>query len=82
MTKYYLKDHVTDEMLRGVGFGIITNSWGYKWAVRNWFKNTGVSITLHNFDDSDYLKIVSFARNPRKPIKDIIKLDYVEVRND
>ena len=82
MSKYYLTDNVTEEMLQAVGFEIVKNSWGYKWAVRNWFKNTGVSITLHNLDDSDYLKIVSFARNPRKPIKDIIKLDYVEVRND
>ena len=79
MTKYYLKDHVTDEMLQSVGFEITTNSWGYKWAVRNAFENSSIAITLHDMG-SDYRLVTAVTRNYKKYIKDLIDLDYVEVR--
>ena len=78
---YYLKDHVTDEMLVAVGFEIITNSWGYKWAVRNPFEDTKtVAITLHNIVPSEYRCVFTFPFNAEitDKIKDLIELGYVE----
>ena len=81
--KYYLKPHVTDEMLQAVGFVIISNSWGYKWAVRNPSQDDSISINLDNIYD-DKMLIVGFPYDSDVTpiIKDLIDLNYVEVRND
>lgn len=81
--KYYLKSHVTEEMLKAVGFVIISNSWGYKWAIRNPSQVDSISITLDNISDYKML-IVGFPyeRDVTSLIKDIIDLGYVEVRNE
>lgn len=82
--KYYLKDHVTDEMLQAVGFGIISNKWGYKWAVRKPFSDgEELTITLHRGGD-DYRGIYThpYDKDVTPIIQDLIQLGYVEVRND
>ena len=80
--KYYLKPHVTDEMLKAVGFKIVSNSWGYKWAIRNPSQVDSISINLDNISD-DKMLIVGFPyeRDVTSLIQDLIDLGYVEVRN-
>ena len=79
--KYYLKDHVTDEMLVAVGFGIIKNTYGYKWAVKNRFKDDCILITLHNVGDN-YRGVCTYPydKDVTPIIQDLIQLGYVEVR--
>lgn len=80
--KYYLKPHVTDKMLKAVGFEIISNLWGYKWAVRNPFSDGDeLTIVLHKFDD-DYQQIIGFpyGKDITPIIQDLTEKGYVEVR--
>ena len=66
MSKYYLKDHVTDEMLVAVGFRIV---YDYELkAIRN--NNNG----SNTFIDKNNI-IVAWNNNT---IQDLIELGYVE----
>ena len=81
MSKYYLKDHVTDEMLVAAGFKIITNSWGYKWGIRKNKHHQGVGITLHEKGMPIHIVDYSFddkELNIENYIQDLIELGYVE----
>lgn len=85
--KYYLKPHVTDEMLQAVGFEILTNSWGHKFASRgNGDKELFIALN-EKCDFTFGLRYVEFAYkffnnySVRNYIQDLIKLEYVlEVR--
>ncbi len=67
MTKYYLKDHVTEEMLQAVGYRLVFD------------KDIKAIKTLEHrsvfIDNGD--EILTWSKND---IKDLIELDYVEVR--
>ena len=82
MTKYYLKDHVTDEMLEAVGFEI--NECGNR---EKCFGKT--SITILEYDGLKHIRCDTFLEqlgyvscNPlhNRIGKDLIGLGYVEVR--
>ena len=78
MSKYKLKDHVTDEMLIACGFEIVKNSWGYKWAIRDYF----TCITLHNYgDDYRVIRKLQTLEDDTPVSKDLIELGYVEEMN-
>jgi hypothetical protein len=69
MTKYYLKDHVTDEMLQAVGYRLVFD------------KDIKAIKTLEHgsvfIDNGD--EVLTWSKND---IQDLIDLNYVEVRND
>lgn len=70
MSKYYLKDHVTDEMLVAVGFRLVNfvnvRATRLKPNGKLMFVETPSNMILWADDDS----------------QDLIELGYVEVRND
>ena len=84
MSKYYLKDHVTDEMLQVVGFEI--NKCGnYELCIGE------TSITILEYDGSKHIRCDTWSEelgcitcNPshNRIGKILISLGYVEVRND
>lgn len=67
--KYYLKPHVTDEMLKAVGF----ECGEYPYYSRGWVGFTVlIDVETRDIDISNNID----------DIEDLIDLDYVEVRND
>lgn len=82
MTKYYLKDNVTDEMLQAVGF--------YKYRVyeellRNVSDDVQIWIPLENLAKYEKRRLYNnYGENALiiPYIQDLIQLGYVEVRND
>lgn len=89
MTKYKLKDHVTDEMLVACGFEIAGSF--TKWAVRSItdYPNADKEIYIALNEDAVYLWGVRYVEFNSPPyykhlditpfIQDLIKLEYVEV---
>lgn len=79
--KYYLKDHVTDEMLQAVGF-YKTPMQHYRFDVNN---NHHVIIDKNTHEisavkyDFKLLKLVDIESDK---LNSLIELGYVEVRND
>lgn len=71
--KYYLKPHVTDEMLKAVGFSIFSER-----KVRScgnicaWIFIENSTLTVIHIDKNIILDVSSY-------IQDLIDLDYVEV---
>ena len=70
MTKYYLKDHVTDKMLQAVGYRLVFDK-DLK-AIKT--LEHGYSVFIDNGDE-----VLTWSKND---IQDLLDLDYLEVRND
>lgn len=78
--KYYLKPHVTEEMLKAVGFekfGEYNHGKTYERDVNIWDDNT---LFLDN--ETRLLEVIGYEFGLKFYIQDLIKLGYVEVRND
>lgn len=85
--KYYLKDHVTDEMLIAVGFVKDRHGDMYRKTSRG-----EISIYRYNrsldklmYDSSTYTGYKyanEYRHDVKRHIKDLIEKDYVEVRNE
>ncbi|MDY0278390.1 MAG: hypothetical protein RBQ97_09950 [Acholeplasma sp.] len=67
MTKYYLKDHVTDDMLLAVGFRLVFDK--YIKAIKTLEHR---SVFIDNGGE-----VMTWFKND---IQDLIELDYVEAR--
>ena len=89
--KYYLKDNVTDEMLEAVGFEIHhKEDIRFKYALKNYhnFNDCEEEIFISLGKDEGILKIYKMIKwnelykedDITSYIQDLIKLDYVEVR--
>lgn len=84
--KYYLKSHVTDEMLEAVGF------YKYGSCFRRDTKRGCIEVWLYDRlldelvrDKSTYTGFKysnEYKHNVKKHIQDLIDLGYVEVRNE
>ncbi len=74
--KYYLKEHVTDEMLEAVGFIKYRNGDMYR-------KTSRGEIVIYRCNRSlnklMYDSSTEYRRDVKRHIKDLIDLDYVEV---
>ena len=90
MSKYYLKDHVTDEMLQAVGFVKAC-----EYPIRTYIRSTGVYCDIQKENETLYVALeedypdyreISFNGdwldlNIEDYIQDLLDLNYVEVRN-
>lgn len=89
--KYYLKPHVTDEMLEAVGFVKAS-----EYPIRTYIRSIGVYCDVQKENETLYVSLEEnypYCRevffngnwldlNIEDYIKDLIDLCYVEVRND
>lgn len=85
--KYYLKPHVTDEMLKAVGFVKDRHGDHYRNTKRGeiniykWSREIDENV-YDRYTYTGYKYANEYRHIVKKHIKDLIDLDYVEVRND
>ena len=85
--KYYLKDHVTDEMLQAVGFMKDRHDDFYRRAGRGdiviYKYNKGIDkLMFDRYTYTGYKYANEYRHDVKRHIKDLLDLNYVEVRND
>ena len=91
MNKYYLKEHVTDEMLKAVGF--VKDS---EYTRRTYIRSIGVYCDIQKQNETLYVSLEEnypyyrevffnggwLDLNIEDYIQDLLDLNYVEVQND